>query len=186
MITPEIIKDIQENKSKCLHTAEEVQLALDKMAKEITAELADKNPIIMTVLNGSIVPVGQLVTRLDFPLQMDYLHVTRYQGKEHAGQLHWLAEPRMNLTDRIVLVVEDVLDAGTTITEVVNYCNAQGAKQVYTAVVVDKDHPRAPGAIKHADFTGLEVEDLFLYGFGMDYEGYLRNVPGIHAVTEPL
>lgn len=170
------------DKSICLHTMVEVNHALDRMAQAITDVLKDQQPIIMTVLNGSIVPVGHLITRLSFPLQVDYLHVTRYQGRMHSSQLHWLAHPRMAMHGRTVLIVEDVLDEGTTLAEVIQYCDAQGAKKVYTAVVVDKQRPRLPGGLSHADFTGLQVENLFLIGFGLDYEGYFRNLPGIYAV----
>ncbi|MBP9726861.1 MAG: hypoxanthine-guanine phosphoribosyltransferase [Gammaproteobacteria bacterium] len=174
---------IMQNKATCLHDMQAINAALDRMAVEITQELQDQQPIVMTVLNGSIIPVGHLVTRLHFPLQLDYLHVTRYQGKMHASQLHWLAEPRSSLKDRVILIVEDVLDAGTTLAEIIKYCEAEGAAKIYTAVVVDKNHPRAEGGLAHADFTGLKVEDLFLIGFGLDYEGYFRNLPGIYAVT---
>lgn len=175
-----------QSKTKCIKTPEEVQQALDKLAAEITEKLHDKNPIIMTVLTGSIVPTGQLITRLNFPLQLDYLHATRYQGKVHASQLHWIAEPRLDLKDRTILIVEDVLDQGTTLAEVITFCEAQGAKEVYSAAVVDKDVVRAKGGVQQADFTGLFVENLFLIGFGMDYEGYFRNLPGLHAVVESL
>lgn len=170
------------DKSQCLHDMAEINVALDRLAQEITHVLKDQQPIVMTVLNGSIVPVGQLVTRLHFPLQLDYLHVTRYQGKMHSSQLHWLANPRMSMQGRVILIVEDILDEGTTLAEVIKYCEAQGAKKVYTAVIVDKQRPRLPGGLSQADFTGFRVENLFLIGFGLDYEGYFRNLPGIYAV----
>lgn len=185
MIDLEKLHKIQRNLT-CLYAEEEVQAALDIMADDITDVLQDTNPIVLTVLTGSIVPVGQLVTRLAFPLQMDYLHVTRYQGKMHASQLHWIAEPRLSLKNRTVLIVEDVLDQGTTLAEVVKFCEAMGADTVYTAVIVDKQTQRAEGGVQQADFTALSVEDLFLLGFGMDYEGYFRNLPGIYAVTENI
>ncbi len=173
-----------ESKLTCLHDMRTINLALDRMAEEITRELQDSQPLVITVLNGSVIPVGHLVTRLDFPLQLDYMHVTRYQGKMHASQLHWLAEPRSKLKGRTLLIVEDVLDAGTTLAEIIKYCEAEGAARIYTAVVVDKKHQRAEGGLSKADFTGLVVDDLFLVGFGLDYEGYFRNLPGIYAVKE--
>ncbi|MCD8543142.1 MAG: hypoxanthine-guanine phosphoribosyltransferase [Gammaproteobacteria bacterium] len=160
----------------------DINLALDRMAKEMTPVLQDQQPVVITVLNGSVIPVGHLVTRLHFPLQLDYLHVTRYQGKMHGGQLHWLAEPRSSLEGRTVLIVEDILDEGITLAEIIRYVDARGAAKIYTAVVVDKKHARASGAVLNADFTGLHVDDLFLVGFGLDYEGYCRNLPGIYAV----
>lgn len=186
MVGPDIIKDITENKSKCLHTQEDINQALDRMASEITEKLGDKNPILLCVMTGAIIPTTNLALRLNFPLQIDYIHATRYQGKTRAGDLHWLVEPRMDLADRVVIIVEDILDGGITFASIVDYCKAQKAKEVYTAVMVDKNHPRDEGGLAKADFTGLEVEDLFLYGYGMDYEEYLRNVPGIYAVTEEL
>ena len=184
MTVSKVELEAMQSKAKCLHDMQEINAALDRMATEITQVLKETQPIVMTVLNGSIIPVGHLVTRLDFPLQLDYLHVTRYQGKMHASQLHWLAEPRSSLKDRVILIVEDVLDAGTTLAEIIKYCEAEGAAKIYTAVVVDKKHPRAEGGLVKADFTGLLVEDLFLIGFGLDYEGYFRNLPGIYAVVE--
>jgi hypoxanthine phosphoribosyltransferase len=178
------VLDAFQKKTRCLHDMHDINAALDRMAQEITQVLKDQQPIVMTVLNGSIIPVGHLVTRLHFPLQLDYMHVTRYQGKMHASQLHWLAEPRSVLKDRVVLIVEDILDAGTTLAEIIKYCQAEGAAKIYTAVVVDKKHPRAENGLQTADFTGLLVEDLFLVGFGLDYEGYFRNLPGIYAVAE--
>lgn len=165
----------------CLHSMQEINAALDKMAKEITEKLHDQQPLVMTVLNGSIIPAGHLSTRLDFPLQLDYMHLTRYQGKMHADELHWLAKPRSSLKNRTILIIEDVLDAGTTLSEIIKYCEAEGAKKIYTAVIVDKKHARAEGGLTKADFTGLVVDDLFLVGFGLDYQGYFRNLPGIYA-----
>jgi hypoxanthine phosphoribosyltransferase len=185
MINIDKLREI-ESQLTCLYTDDDVQAALDVLAQDITEKLKDANPIVLTVLTGSIIPVGHLVTRLAFPLQMDYLHVTRYQGKMHAGQLHWIAEPRLSLAGRTILIVEDVLDQGTTLAEVVKFCEAMGAEQVYTAVIVDKITQRAEGGLERADFTALSVDDLFLLGFGMDYEGYFRNLPGIYAVTENI
>lgn len=184
MIVQNDVLNAMLSKAKCLHDMQEINVALDRMAVEITQVLRDAQPIVMTVLNGSIIPVGHLVTRLNFPLQLDYMHVTRYQGKMHASQLHWLAEPRSDLKDRVILIVEDILDAGTTLAEIIKYCEAEGAAKIYTAVVVDKKHPRADGGLVKADFTGLLVDDLFLVGFGLDYEGYFRNLPGIYAVMD--
>ena len=83
---------------------------------------------------------------------------------------------------RTVLIVDDTLDEGTTLSAIADYCLAQGAEQVLTAVLVDKLHDRKASPGLKADYTGLEVEDRFLFGFGMDYKGYWRNAPGIYAV----
>jgi hypoxanthine phosphoribosyltransferase len=183
VVDVEEVKALQAN-SRCLHDKADIDAALDRMAADISKEYADKAPVFLCVMLGSLIPLAELVQRLNFPLQIDYIHVTRYQGKIRAGDLHWIAEPRMDLKDRHVVVVEDVLDGGLTLSSIVDYCKQVKVASVKTAVVVDKQRPREPGALEKADFVGLEVPNLFLYGYGMDYEGYLRNIPGIYAVNE--
>ena len=101
----------------CLFTETQVEEALDVMAQRITGELGTANPIIMCVMNGGLVPTGKLVTRLAFPLQMDYLHATRYRNTTSGGDLTWLARPHTDIRGRSVLVVDDILDEGITLAE---------------------------------------------------------------------
>lgn len=169
--------------SRCLYNAEQVEAALDKMASEITTRLADSNPLILCVLTGAIIPTGHLLTRLDFPLEIDYIHATRYRGETSGGELHWLAQPQIDISGRVILIVDDILDEGHTLAGIIEHCRKQGAQDVYSAVLVDKHHDRRVSGL-HADFVGLDVDDYYVFGYGMDYKGYLRNAPGIYAVTE--
>jgi hypoxanthine phosphoribosyltransferase len=166
-----------------MHSEQAVETALDRMAQQITERLADANPVVLCVLTGGIIPTGKLITRLDFPLQLDYLHATRYRGATRGGDLRWIARPSISLQDRAVLVIDDILDEGTTLAAIVEHCRDDGASQVFSAVLVDKRHDRKYHDIK-ADFTGLEVPDRYVFGCGMDYQSYLRNVPGIYAVHD--
>ncbi len=86
------------------------------------------------------------------------------------------------MAGRSVLIVDDILDEGTTLAAIIDYCKAQGASEVLTAVLVDKEHNRKARPDLKCDFTGMTVEDRFLFGYGMDYKGYWRNAPGIYAV----
>lgn len=169
--------------STCLYSYTEVNEALDKMAIEITNELKDKNPIIICVMTGALITTGHLVTRLHFPMEIDYIHVTRYQGTTRGGDLHWLVEPRNNLKDRTVLIVDDIMDGGLTLSAILDYCQQSKVKAAYTAVLVSKIREREPGVNFEPDFVGVTSEDKYLFGFGLDYEEYLRNVPGIYAVN---
>ena len=170
-------------RSSCYCSKEDIEKALDKMADEITGELAGSNPVVLCVMIGGLIPTGHLVTRLDFPLQIDYIHVSRYGKSIRPGDLHWLVTPRIPLKDRTVLIVEDVLDGGLTLASIIDFCEKAGAKAVYSAVMVDKKRERVENALEKADFTGLEVDNHFLYGFGLDYEEYLRNVFAINRVA---
>lgn len=164
----------------CLYTNEQVYAALDAMAERMQPLLHDKNPLILSVMTGGIIPTGHLLTRLQFPMQVDYIHATRYRGETSGGILKWIAEPSFSLQGRVVVIVDDILDEGITLAELVKYCHAEGASEVYSAVLVEKRKTR-PVEIK-ADFVGLVTEDRYLFGYGMDYKDYLRNAAGIFAV----
>lgn len=169
-------------KSECLYHFSEIEKGLDLMANAITNKLKDTNPIILCVMVGALIPTGHLLTRLNFPLEVDYIHVTRYRGTNRGGDLHWLVEPRTDLKDRTVLIIDDVMDGGLTLASIIDYCQQRGAKVAYTAVMVDKKRTREKGVHFEPDFVGLQTENRFLFGFGLDYEEYLRNLPGIYAV----
>lgn len=165
----------------CLATEEEVNLAFDTMALAITERLKDKLPVVYCVMNGGLFTTAELLKRLDFPLEVDYLHATRYRRKTEVGDLHWRVEPEVAMKDRSVLIIDDILDEGATLAAILEHCRVQGAKDVTCAVLVDKTHNRKAIDGFTADFTGLEVEDRYLFGCGMDYQGYLRNLPAIYA-----
>jgi hypoxanthine phosphoribosyltransferase len=164
-----------------LYGPDEISIALDRMAETITGELADSRPVVLCNLTGAILPAGHLLTRLDFPLEVDHLHVTRYRGDTTGGdRIDWLGKPRIPLTGRTVLVIDDILDEGHTLNAVINYCREEGAERVYSAVLVKKYHERGLPVV--ADCIGLEVDDRYVFGFGMDYKGWFRNLDGIYAV----
>lgn len=168
--------------AELLYTQDEVEAALVRMAREISAMLKGQEPLVLCVMTGGIVPAGKLLTLLDFPLQLDYIHATRYLGEICGGELHWLNKPSHSLKDRVVLVIDDILDEGLTLAAIIEECKAAGAREVQCAVLTRKVHPRKQWV--KAEFVGLEVADRYVFGYGMDYKGYLRNAHGIFAVKE--
>jgi hypoxanthine phosphoribosyltransferase len=182
-LTDATLREIRDE-AVMLHGPEAVTAALDRMAGEITAALDGTLPIVICVLNGGIIPTGHLLTRLAFPLETDYLHATRYRGKTTGErEIAWLCKPHLSLRERTVLLVDDILDEGHTLKAISEYCRDSGAARVYTAVLVEKHHERRVAGMT-ADFTGLAVEDRYVFGFGMDYKGYLRNLNGIFTLGE--
>jgi len=169
-------------RADCLHTAADVDRAYDRLAEAISAKLEGSDPLVLCVMTGALVPAGQLLTRINFPLQIDYIHATRYRGGTRSGELDWKVAPTTSLQDRVVLIIDDILDEGITLARILDYCRDQGAREVYCAVLVNKLHERK--ALETVDFVGLTVEDRYVFGCGMDYKGYLRNIPGIYAVNE--
>lgn len=167
-----------------LHSQAEVDAAISRMAARITDQLEDSNPVIFAVMNGGLVITGQLLTRLNFPLTVSYLHATRYRNTTSGHQLEWKVPPMVEFKGRPVLVVDDILDEGHTLAEVMDYLKAEGAASVRSAVLIDKRHDRKARPDLKADFVGLEIEDRYIFGYGMDYKGYWRNAPGIFAVKD--
>ncbi|MDQ8038900.1 MAG: hypoxanthine-guanine phosphoribosyltransferase [Rickettsiella sp.] len=183
MLIPTHIQEVKQ-KAKCLFTKKEIEAGLDKIAKAISETLSEKNPVVLCVLIGGLIPAGNLLPRLDFPLELDYIHATRYEQETIGADIKWVVKPRVSLKNRNVLIIEDILDGGLTLAAIVEYCHQQGASAVHTAVLLDKQGAeRAPGGTNVADFTAIAMNDGFVFGYGMDYDGYLRNAPGIYVVS---
>ncbi|RMG51582.1 MAG: hypoxanthine-guanine phosphoribosyltransferase [Gammaproteobacteria bacterium] len=167
--------------SDLLFDSDQVQAALDRMATEIRQHFELLDPLLLCVMNGGLFTMSELARRLPFPLQMDYLQATRYRGRTTGSEVAWLARPQHSLAGRHVLVVDDILDEGHTLAAILQYCREAGAASVRTAVLVRKRHQRLVEGVE-ADYIGLEVPDRYVFGCGMDYHDYLRNIPAIHAV----
>lgn len=150
------------------------------MAKAITAELSNQYPLVLSVMNGAIVFTGQILPLLNFPLDFDYLHVTRYNRALRGGSIRWETLPRIDLTGRVVLVLDDVLDEGLTLAAIRQRLMEAGAKAFYSAVLVDKLIDREKPV--YADFVGISLPDRYIFGYGMDVHGIWRNLPAIYAM----
>ncbi len=135
------MREIMDN-ADCLITQQEVELALDRMAAEITHDLGDKLPVFYCVMNGGLITTGHLLTRLGFPLEVDYLHATRYRGGLRGSELFWRVSPEVPMAGRHVVIVDDILDEGATLAAILAYCREAGAASIATAVLVDKQHDR--------------------------------------------
>lgn len=168
--------------SDLLHNEMEVEAAIDRMAEMINDQLDGTNPVFLCVLNGGVVVSGKLLTRLNFPLTFDAVNASRYNNEKFGGEIYWKQKPETDLKNRTVLIVDDILDEGLTLEAIINFCKDQGAKTIYTAVLVDKMLGHKKPVI--ADFVGLEIENRYLFGYGMDYKGYLRNAAGIYACKQ--
>ncbi|MCE9570939.1 MAG: hypoxanthine-guanine phosphoribosyltransferase [Rhodocyclales bacterium] len=160
--------------------AEESALAVRRVADEIAARLAAANPLVLAVMGGAVVFTGQLLPQLCFPLDFDYLHVTRYGDVTRGGQLQWIVEPRSAVAGRTVLVLDDILDEGVTLAAISQRLLEQGASEVLCAVFADKNLGRAKPIA--ADFVGVHLPNRYVFGYGMDVKGAWRNLPAVYAV----
>jgi hypoxanthine phosphoribosyltransferase len=161
---------------------DDVQVALDRVAAEITALLAEEFPMVLSVMGGAVVFTGQLLPRLNFPLEFGAIEVTRYNNDIQGREISWRLAPRDNVRGRTVLVVDDILDEGITLAAIRQKLLEMGAKRFYSAVFADKDLGREKPV--KADFVGCVVPNRYVFGFGMDAYGLWRNLPAVYALKD--
>ena len=166
--------------AELLLPAAAVRAALARMAAAITEKLQDRNPLVLAVMSGAVVLAGQLLPMLSFPLDFDYVDATRYGDATHGGALRWRVDVPSTVRDRIVLVIDDILDEGHTLAAISERLREESAREILTAVFADKViHRNKPIA---ADFIGVEIPDRYVFGFGMDVYGLWRNLPALYAL----
>jgi hypoxanthine phosphoribosyltransferase len=167
--------------AKIIIDQKEINLALDKLAKQIENDYQEKTPIFIVVLNGGLIFAGQLLPRIDILCEIDYCHATRYQGEQRGAELVWKSKPQTELSGRDVILVDDILDEGITLKLIEQYCFEQNAKSVKTLVLVEKEHHRKAYPEQRPDYCELVVPDQYVFGFGMDYSHYWRNTLDIRV-----
>lgn len=172
---------------RILETAEvvcpavEVSRAVERIAAEIRGKLSAANPLVLSVMGGAVVFTGQLLPLLDFPLDFDYIHVSRYNEDTSGGAIRWKVRPNSRVQGRTVLVIDDILDQGETLAEIRRRVMEMRAQAFFSAVFADKDLGREKPI--RPDFLGVTVPNRYVFGFGMDVHGSWRNLPAIYALT---
>lgn len=164
-----------------VYTRADLDGMYDRMAEAIQADMAELDPVILCVMMGGFVVAAELLRRLDFPFTFDYLHATRYRGETTGGELVWKVSPSIVLEDRHVLVIDDILDEGHTLDAILQALEGQGAQSVRSAILLRKQHDRREREF-NVDYLGGEVEDRYVFGAGMDYRGYYRQLPAVYAL----
>jgi hypoxanthine phosphoribosyltransferase len=163
---------------------EDVAAAVTQVAAVLNARFGapgnDEFPMVLGVMGGAVVFTGNLLPQLDFPLEFDYIHVTRYGDDDQGGKVVWKVIPRQNVQGKTIIVVDDILDEGETLAHVKQRLLDMGAAEVILAVFADKAIGKAKPVT--ADIIGLTIPNRFVVGYGMDVYGYWRNLPGLWAI----
>ena len=162
-------------------SANAVNASIDRMAGEIRDAIGDTFPLLLSVMGGAAVFTGMLLPKLDFPLEFDYIHLTRYRNATQGGEMQWRVAPAEAVKDRVVLVLDDILDEGETMAAIRDRIVSMGATRFLSAVLCEKKIAAAKPL--KPDFCGFEVPDRYVFGCGMDAKGYWRNLPTIRALT---
>lgn len=179
MMTAEQARELWANSEEIVST-QAVQQSLDRMAREITDKMGDRFPLVLSVMGGAVVFTGMLLPKLEFPLEFDYIHLSRYNNKTVGGEMQWRVAPRESVKDRTVLVLDDILDEGETMAAIRQRIMDMGAREFYAAVLCEKTLAKAKPM--HPDFCGFTVPDRYVFGCGMDAKGYWRNLGTIRAL----
>jgi len=167
-----------------IYDNQEINCALDKLASKLNQQLTNDNPVVLCVMQGGLLFTGQLVPKLNFMLEIDYIHVTRYGNNTTGGELTWKAYPVTSLKNRAVLILDDILDEGNTLQSIIQYCKEQGATKITSAVLLQKKHDRCIEE-NLTENIALTVLDQYVFGFGMDYNGMYRQLDAIYALGAP-
>ena len=162
-IDPQAILD----NSRVLFDRDEVNAAVQKMADEINTYYGNEPVILITVLTGAIIPATWLITKLKMPVQMDFVHATRYRGGLYGAELEYRVPPRLDLEGKNVLIVDDIFDEGNTLAAIKGSVEKRKAGSVKMAALVRKDHDRGLSR-DYVDFVGMDVPDVYVFGCGMD------------------
>jgi hypoxanthine phosphoribosyltransferase len=165
-----------------IHTADAVAAAINRLALELSEALNDKQPLVISVMGGAVVFSGQLLPKLQFPLEFNYVQASRYRNQTVGQEVLWKVTPGDDVIGRTVLLLDDILDEGHTLAAIKTKCVELGAKQVLIAVLTEKDLGHAKPV--QADFVGLTVPNRYVFGCGMDAYGWWRNLPAIYALND--
>lgn len=176
------LQNLKDN-SDLIYSSAQIKAAVEKIGLELDRLIRGKNAIMLCVMNGGLVFTSDLMRNLDCNVRLDYLQIARYMDKTVGGSLHWHTEPQLPLQDQVVVIADDIYDEGYTLEELVSYCKKHGAKEVITVVLLLKQKPTKKIDLQ-PDLYGLEVDDRYVFGYGMDYQGHMRNVPDIYALPE--
>ena len=168
--------------SDLVSSAAEVEAGIARVAAEIGKHFKNRYPLVLVVMGGAVVFAGQLLPQLRMPLDLDYIHATRYGAAIAGGGIEWRVPPPAGVRGREVLVLDDILDGGHTMRAIRDRLLELGAKSFHCAVLVEKILPKKKPIA--ADFVGLTIPDRFVFGCGMDAKGFWRNLPEIRAMRE--
>ena len=160
---------------------QEVEAAVEILAEAVNAYYEDREIILLIVMTGAVMPAAWLASKLKMPIQMDFVHATRYAGQTEGGEIEFRVPPRLNLEGHDVLIIDDIYDIGLTLQMIEGYCESRGARSVNSAVLVRKIHDRETTG-KLPEFIGMEVEDKYIFGCGMDVYEHWRHLDEIRAL----
>jgi hypoxanthine phosphoribosyltransferase len=161
---------------------EKINARVKQIAEDINSDLADKNPIFLGILNGAFMFASDLFKQITIPCQITFLKLASYDGTRTTGTVKQLIGINQDLKDRTVVVLEDIVDTGITLETIIRQLSGYQPKEILVATMLHK--PEATTREVKLDYVGFEIPNEFVLGYGLDYNGYGRNLPEIYTLVE--
>ena len=163
--------------AQVLLTEEQIRTRIQELGKELMRDYADKEPIFVGVLKGVVVFYADMIRAFDAPCQLDFMWISSYQGTQSTGVMQVRHDVSPALEGRHVVILEDILDTGRSLTFTRDHLLSKGAASVKICTLLDKPEGRVPGYEIKADYVGFTIPNAFVVGFGLDYNEKYRNLP---------
>ncbi len=168
-----------------LYSENQISQRIVELGQEITADYVNKEPVLVGVLKGSCIFMADLMRQIDLPITIDFMAVSSYKdGTRSTGDVEILKDLSNPIRDKHVIVVEDIVDTGLTLSRLLDILESRGAASIRLASFLDKPEPRIKTELK-IDYTGFVVPNKFVVGYGLDAAGRYRNLPFIAVVRDP-
>ncbi len=168
---------------KILISRDEIAKAVAKLAREIKRDYQGKQPLLISVLKGSFVFMADLIRQLDLPLELDFIRLSSYgAARESSGKVKVVQGIKTPIRGRDVLVVEDIVDTGITISFLLDYLQKKNPASLKLCVLTDKPSRRRVSVPIH--YLGFTVPDKFIAGYGLDFDEKFRNLPDIYTLED--
>ncbi|MBQ8579465.1 MAG: hypoxanthine phosphoribosyltransferase [Oscillospiraceae bacterium] len=170
--------------AQILISEQQLKERIEALAREVMAEYGDKKPVFVGVLKGVVVFYTDFIRAFRAPCQMDFMWVSSYSGTQSTGKMLVRQDVTEDLKGRHVVILEDIFDTGNSLNFVYQHLLTKEPASIKICTLLDKPARRAPHVTLKADFVGFEVPDLFVVGYGLDYNEYYRNLPYV-GVLKP-
>ena len=166
-----------------LFTRAQIDERVAEMGRQISSDLKDDDVIALCVLKGAVFFLTDLVRNMQIDVALDFIQISSYGNQKYSsGVVTILKEPQLDMRNKAVLIVEDIIDSGLSMREVFNYIESRGASKVKTATFLDK--PKARKVPFNADYIGFSIEPQFVVGYGLDFAEKYRNIPEVQVLSD--
>lgn len=173
---------IHDQNFKIFIPSEKITLRIREMAVQINEDYIDKNPLFLSILNGAFIFTADFFREITIPAEVSFIKLKSYRRMETSGKVKELLGLEHNIFNRNIVIIEDIVDTGKTLNHILEEFNELGAKSIEILTLLHK--PEVSKTPMNLKYVGFEIPNKFVVGYGLDYDGYGRNLKDIYKVVE--